>query len=228
MGAERADDRRIAGSRSPFSPGFIALTLASLLGCDSGPRKLDEAMIYEGPQFRLKLVRYFENLPLHYRGEVFRVKCASARTAAFPSNSTQDAGWVTLGNGGANGTKSAAKLAERERHNYTVVDAQTVVWTGNGLSVSFDACGEFRSWYPTSLPAALIDPADKPDYCAPRGSADCRHYDFLGDREPRFEEIRVSSKGDIVFVVRSKAFRSGNPLRISSLDFGQTWKAEPL
>ena len=173
-------------------------------------------------------MRYFENLPFHYTGEVFRVQCASAHTTSSPGHKTQDAGWITLGNGGAIGSKSAVELAERERRNYIVVDHQTLVWIGNGVNVSFDACGRFRGWYPTSLPEELIDPVEKPEHCAPRGTADCRHYDFLGDRAPRFEEILVSPQGNISFVVRSKAFRNDKAVGVRSKDFGRTWKAAPL
>ena len=204
------------------------LVFTSLVACIPTTRKLDEAVIFDGPHFRLKLVRYVENLPLPYVAKVFRVQCSSARTANSPGHKTQDPGWVELGNGGAIGSKSAAELAERERRNYIIVDEQTLVWLGNGVSVSFDACGHFRSWYPTSLPEELIDPAEKPEYCAPRGTTDCRQHDFLGDRKPRFEEIRVSPQGNISFVVRSKAFRGHRVVQVQSTDFGTTWKVAPL
>src|SRR5688500_3402651 len=130
---------------------LLALIAALLAGCGPRIRKLDEAIFYDGPQFKLKLIRYHENLPFHYTGEVFRVQCASARTAGSPAHRTQEAGWVTLGNGGAIGSRSAAELAERERGNYRVFDERTLAWRGNGVSVSFDACREFRDWYPTAL-----------------------------------------------------------------------------
>ena len=206
----------------------VTLVFTSLLACNTTPRKLDEVMFYAGPHFRLKLARYFENLPFHYTGEVFRVQCASTHTSNSPGHKTQDAGWVTLGSGGAIGSKSAAELAERERGNYIVVDEQTLVWLGIGVNVSFNACGRFQGWYPTSLLQELIDPMEKPDYCAPRGGADCRHYDFLGDRAPHFEEIRVNPQGNISFVVRSKALRGHRAVRVQSMDFGRTWKATPL
>lgn len=200
------------------------LVIVLLFACSPSTRKLDEAMIYEGAYLRLKLVRYFENLPLHYTGEVFRVQCSSAQTGNFLAHKTQDAGWSSLGNGGAIGSKSAAELAERERRNYSVIDDRIVVWIGNGVNVSFDACGTFRGWYPTSLPQDVIVPTDKPDHCKPRGNADCRHYDFLGEREPRFEDVRVSPNGQISFVVSSKALRHGKAVRVESVDFGKTWK----
>ena len=200
------------------------LACVFLFACSPSTRKLDEAMIYEGPQFRLKLVRYFEDLPFHYTGEVFRVQCSSQQTRNAQADKTQDAGWVSLQNGGAIGSKSAAELAERERHNYVFVDDQTLVWLGNGVNVSFDACGSFRHWYPTSLPEDLIVPAKKPDYCKPKGNVDCRQDNFLGERKPRFEEIRVTSQGSISFIVRSKAFRNSKSVRVQSPDFGKTWQ----
>jgi len=199
-----------------------------LVSCSPTTRKLDEAPMYEGPQFRIKLVRYYENLPWHYTGEVFRVQCASARTAKSSGHKTQDAGWVTLGSGGAIGSKSASELAERDRRHYIVIDDRTLVWTGNGLNVSFDACGSFHAWYPTSLPEDLIVPAERPSYCKPQGNVDCSHYDFLGERSPRFEEIRVSPEGLVSFVVYSTAFRNTKALRVQSADFGQTWKITTL
>ena len=92
---------------------FLVTTL--LGGCGGGTRKLDEAVFYQGPQFTLKLTRYYENIPLHYTGEVYRVHCGSAATASLPAHKTQDSGWVSIGNGGAIGSKSAAQLVERVR-----------------------------------------------------------------------------------------------------------------
>ena len=211
-------------------PAVLLALVAALLvsACSSRPRKLDETLFYDGPQFKLKLVRYYENLPFHYTGEVFRVQCASDRTADSPAHETQDAGWVMLGNGGAIGSKSAAELAEREGANYRIVDERTLAWLGNGVNVSYDACGAFRGWYPTALPAEMIDPVEKPDYCAPKGGADCRHYDFLGDRAPTFEQLDVRPDGRISFVARSKSIQPGGAVRVESPDSGRTWSVAPL
>jgi hypothetical protein len=154
------------------------------------------------------------------------VQCASVNTTDSPNLKTQEAGWVTLGNGGAIGSKNATELAERERRNYLVVDNQILVWLGMGVNVSFDACGHFRSWSPTLLPADLIVPTKKPDYCAPKGTADCRLYDFMDDRWPKYESVRVNPNGNISFIVRSKAFKLNRAARIQSMDFGKTWKIE--
>lgn len=207
----------------------LAPAIICLAACASSVEKLDEAFIYEGPQFKLKLVRYYENLPFHYVGEVFNVQCSSATTARSPGHKRQDPGWVTLGNGGAIGSKNAGQLAERELRNYLIVDERTLVWVGTGFNVSFDACGSFLHWHPVSLPEDMVVPVEKPDYCRPQGTADCRHYDFLGDREPGFTQIQVSpQEGHISFVVQSRAFKNTKGLRVRSADFGKTWQIEAM
>ena len=205
----------------------LSLLATLLVACGGGTRKLDEALFYDGPQFKLKLTRYYENIPLHYVGEVYRVHCGSAETAHSRAHKTQDSGWVSIGNGGAIGSKSAAELVPLVRSSYHVIDERTLVWTGNGLEVSFDACGQFRGWYPSRLEAHMIDPVEKPEWCAPAGTADCRNYDFMGERHPRFEEIAVRPSGQVTFVARTPALRPTGALRVESRDSGRTWTVAP-
>jgi hypothetical protein len=203
---------------------LLALALASC----GGTRKLDEVVFHDGPQYKLKLARYYENIPLHYVGEVYRVHCSSALTANSPAHKTQDAGWVTLGNGGAIGTKSAAEIVDKVRYAYHVIDERTLVWTGNGFQISYDACGQFRSWYPTTLPPAMIDSAERPEWCAPAGTADCRNFDFFGDRAPQFEQIQVRPNGQVAFVALSAAFRPTGAVQVESADSGRTWSVRAI
>jgi hypothetical protein len=187
-------------------------------------RKLDEAVFYDGPKLKLKLVRYYENLPFHYTGESFTVQCSSAQTANSPGHKTQDAGWRMLGNGRAVGSSSAQELVAQERENYMVIDDNTLVWTGTVFNVTFDGCGHFGTWDPTTLPKESIDPVPKPSFCAPGGNADCRYYDFQGERRPRFDDIRLTPTGTITFVARSKSFRPDGAVRVESKDHGRTWQ----
>lgn len=203
--------------------GTLSILLVLLTAC-GGTRKLDEVVFYDGPQFKLKLTRYYENLPLHYTGEVYRVQCASPETRHSPAHTTQDSGWVSIGNGGAIGSRSAAELVPKVRDSYRVIDDRTLVWTGYGFQVSFDACGGFQSWYPANLPPDMIDPVEKPEWCAPAGTADCRNYDFFGERVARFEQIEVRPGGRVTFVVRSPALRPNGALRVESADSGRSWK----
>ena len=91
------------------------------------------------------------------------------------------------------------------------------------MNVSFDACGHFRAWHPTAIAQNLIVPAEKPDTCKPKGKLDCRHYDFIGERAPKYDDLRITATGEISFVVRSKALRDGKSLRVHSSDYGKTW-----
>jgi hypothetical protein len=209
-------------------PLRLTVLITLLASCGGGTRKLDEALFYDGPYFKLKVTRYFENLPLHYVGEVYRVQCGSPATASTPAARTQDSGWVSVGNGGAIGSKSAAELVEPVSKSYHVIDERTLVWTGNGFQVSFDGCGHFGSWFPSRLPAEMIDPVEKPEWCAPAGTADCRNYDFMGERFPRFDEIKVQPNGKVSFVVRSPAFRPDGVLKVESGDSGRTWEVVKL
>ncbi len=199
-----------------------ALTVCASSAC--GTRRLDEAVFYDGPRFKLKLARNYRNLFLHYNGEEFAVQCSSAQTAGSRGHAMQDEGWRTLTSGGALGSKSAQEVVERERGDFVVIDQSTLVIKGTVFRVSFDACGSFAMWDPTTLPPELIDPVEKPAHCAPQGTGDCRYYDFHGDREPVYDELKVDPVGTVSFVVRSKSFRVGGALRVESSDFGQTWK----
>jgi hypothetical protein len=184
---------------------------------------LDESVFYQGREFKLKLTRYYENLPPHYVGEVYRVQCASAATASSPARKTQDSGWVALGNGSAIGSKSAAELVGLVRNSYRVIDDKTLVWTGYGFNVSFDACGHFQSWVPSRLPPEMINSVQKPEWCAPVGTGDCRNFDFFGERHPKFEQIEVKPGGRVSFVVRTAALRPSGALLVESTDSGRSW-----
>jgi hypothetical protein len=196
--------RAARGARTSTVP--LAATLAVLAAC-GGTRRLDEAVFHDGPGFRLKLVRYYENLPFHFQGEVFRVQCASPATASSPAGKMQDAGWVTVGNGAAIGSRSAAEVVERVRGDYLVLGERTLAWIGNGVNVSFDACGTFRGWYPTSLPSELLVPGARQEF--------------------RFDAITASPSGHVSFVVRSDALKKNSGVGVESRDFGQSWTVSP-
>jgi hypothetical protein len=206
---------------------WLAL-LSALLACSAGVRRLDEEVLHPGPGYRLKVVRYYENLPFHYSGEIYSVQCESAATRGFEAHATQDAGWRMLERGGAMGTTRASDLIPRFEGRFLALDESTLVWLDRLFHVTFDACGHFASWDPTSLPADRIDPVEKPDYCAPRGQADCRTMDFEGDRTPRYEQVHVASDGRIRFIARTPAFRNAEALEVASDDFGRTWKVDVI
>ena len=208
----------------PATKFVLLVFLAGLLlaSCDS-TKRLDEQIFYEGPEVTLKLVRYYRNLFLSFNGEIYSVQCRSSETAGNQAGREQDQDWRTLSTGTALESKSAQEVVNDLKDEYLIMDERTVVKRGGGIGVSFDACGTFRHWGATKLPIELIDQIEKPSHCAPKGTGDCRHYDFEGDRAPQISDIRTEPSGRISFVARSKAFKDGAVFRIESQDSGRSW-----
>jgi len=205
----------------------LALLVALLPGCGDPNQRLDEYGFYEGPQFSLKVVRYYRNIPFNYLGEHAVVMCRSENTAEFSADDREDAGWRVLGAGPGQGSRSAREVALNVKDDYEVVDNHTLVAKTQVFNISFDACGHFINWDPGRLPAAMIDPLEKPDSCAPAGPADCRYYDFEGDRTPRYEQVRVTGLGQVGFTARSRAFKGAGLLRVQTRNNGAVWHVDP-
>lgn len=209
-------------SAHTFSALVATMILTCLLGCSASTQRLDEADIYTSPQLRLKIVRYFEDLPLHYTGETSVLLCASKNTKDRPSGQMHDAGWADVGGHGAIGSKSAQELVAKYKSDHIAIKDEIVVIMDGNFQVSFDACGSFAFWDPDSLPSNLMDPD-----CAPKGKKDCSWVYVNGVGGPDYEDIAASAKGEIAFTVRSKAFVDGKIIRVRSTDFGKTWSIEP-
>ena len=143
-----------------------------------------------------------------------------------PAHEQQDAGWRMLGAKDALGSKSAKDAALRLKDAYSVVDDQTLIAKLNVFNISFDACGHFTNWNPGRLPQDLINPVEKPDSCAPNGPADCRYYDFEGDRAPHYEQIHVAGKGQVSFTASSPTFKDVELLRVQTRNNGAVWHVE--
>jgi hypothetical protein len=217
---------------------FYVILLIALAGfttvfyrtCVPHTSRLDEVVFYEGPEFKLKIVRYYENLPLHYVGEVFRVMCQSANTRSRPGQKFQDAGWRTLTNGGAIGTKSAGDLIQTVKPRFKIIDDRILAYQSNiVLLVTFDACGRFSEWNPKLLPRGLIAPPPEGQRCIKLTDRSCQYDLFAGDRFPVFDEIVANKNGHISFLVKSKALLiKGSAYRVESADYGESWKYTPV
>ena len=200
--------------------------LFTLLACGEPNQRLDEYEFYQGPQFRLKVVRYYRNIPFNYLGEYAVVMCQSENTADFSANDRQDAGWRMLGAVAGQDNTSAREAASSVKDDYEVLDNHTLVATTSAFNISFDACGHFISWDPGRLPESMIDPVEKPDSCAPNGPVDCRHLDFEGDRAPRYEQVSITGPGQVSFTVRSKTFKGVERLRVQTGNNGAVWHVD--
>ena len=203
------------------------IILCSLLAaCGNPNQRLDEYVFYDGPEFKLKVVRSYRNIPFNYLGEHAVVMCQSENTAEFPAHDQQDAGWRMLGSGSGQGSKNAEEAAAAVKNDYLVLDEHTLIAKTNVFNISFDACGHFINWDPSRLPLSMLNPVEKPDSCAPNGPVDCRYYDFEGDRAPRYEQIRVTGKGQVSFTARSKSFRDVELLSVQTSNNGAVWHVE--
>lgn len=98
--------------------------------------------------------------------------------------------------------------------------------SGTVLRVSFDGCGRFAQWDPTTLPPGMIAPAEKPDYRKPEGLGDCRYHDFQDGSEPQYSAMESEGAGMLAFTVEAKAFREGVRLKVTTRDFGKTWSQQ--
>jgi len=207
-------------------PVSIVLLCVLLAACGNPNQRLDEYVFYDGPQFRLKVVRFYRNIPFDQLGEHAVVMCQSENTADFPAQDPQDAGWRVLGSADVQGSHNASEAALGMKDDYDVFDDHTLIGKMQAFNISFDACGHFINWDPTRLPQAMINPLEKPDSCAPNGPADCRYYDFEGDRAPRYEKIRVAGKGEVSFTASSPAFKDVELLRVQTRNNGTVWQVE--
>jgi len=210
------------------SPICIITLCILLVACGNPNQRLDEYVFYDGPQFRLKVVRYYRNIPFNQLGEHAVVMCQSENTTKFPAYEQQDAGWRTLGAGGGQGSEDAREAAFMVKDDYEVFDDHTLIAKTTVFNISFDACGHFINWDPGRLPQAMINPVEKPDSCAPNGPADCRHYDFAADRAPQYEQISIAAKGRVGFTARSKTFKDVESLRVQTRNNGDVWHVETV
>ncbi|MGB5474642.1 MAG: hypothetical protein WBQ78_14355 [Gammaproteobacteria bacterium] len=207
---------------------FVLIFLFTLLACGEPNQRLDEYEFYQGPQIRLKVVRYYRNIPFNYLGEYAVVMCQSENTADFSANDRQDAGWRMLGAVAGQDNTSAREAASIVKDDYEVLDNHTLVAKTSAFNISFDACGHFISWDPGRLPASMIDAVEKPDSCAPNGPVDCRDLDFEGDRAPRYEQVSVTGPGQVSFTARSKTFKGVERLHVQTRNNGAVWHVDTV
>ncbi len=213
----------------PIRLAAVLVVAFCVVACGPSIRRLDEAVIHEGPAFTLKVVRYYENLPLSYSGEIGSLQCSSESTRTAPAGRTNDAGWIEVGYVPALRSPDVHAIVNAARRQFFIVDNEVLVLTGPVLRISTDGCGKFLRWDPRTLPKTMIDRVEMPAHCAPKGPVDCSRddYDFVGDREPVYADVHVGTAGGVSFLVRSRSFKPEGVLRVYSSDFGKTWRVEP-
>jgi hypothetical protein len=212
---------------------IIALVGTLLASCFSSTRKLDETIFFVGSGFKLKLVRYYDDIPLHYSGEISVIHCATDQTRSIRAHTrTQEDGWMKVEHvGGVLGSKSSAEILERVQLKPRVIDEQTLTIIGdNRFLATFDGCRTFINWNVRQLPDELITQQPRPEHCKYLATDICPGVTtFEGDRLLQFSNVRIDTQsGYISFLVKSKAFKDGVNIAVSSRDRGRTWTTKAV
>jgi len=224
---------------------LIALLMATsifyLKSCTS--YKLDEATFYKDKHMELKIVRYQENIFLHYNGPVFRVACKSENTRSQSWHKVQETNWtqvyspLELSNLGWD--PSLDTLIKAARLGYQVDDVDTLIYRTSGASVtvSWDGCGTFKSWSPKKIPDELVNQEPylrcleesraKEEIGAlvkGWGESNCKSENFYSENLPTISDIEATRDGHASFIVTSKAFLLGKSYQITTSNYGTTWE----
>lgn len=212
-----------------YSLLIIWFFMLFLSGCDKELRKLDEKVFLDTPDLKLKLVRYYENLPLHYSGAIYVTQCSSPNSTTLPASDTNEAGWRIIDRGAALDSNSAAEAVEKVRHRYTVIGDSTLYWSYIPLNISLDGCRTVITWSPVTLPSEMILPAALPEHCKQDKEKVCdRMYGpmwaFQAEgRVPHYFDVKATRTGMISFRMRSKAVKEGSTLFVTTSNNGKTW-----
>lgn len=211
---------------------FVCLLALFLCACSKELRKLDEAVFLDTPQLTLKLVRYYENLPFSYTGEIYVTQCSSPNSKELPASDVNEPGWRVIDRGAALGSKSALEVVEKVRNRYTVIDDGILYRSYVPLNISIDGCRTLIKWDPVTLPAEMIIPAALPEHCKQEDKtvkAVCERmygpsWPFQAEgRLPRYFDVRATRQGKISFRMQSAAIKDGSILFVTSSNGGKSW-----
>lgn len=200
-----------------------ACCMAAATSCLPALDRLDEATLYEGPRFTLKVVRYHASMFLSEEGVVGFVSCSSDATRDRPAGPANDRGWMTLRAVPARTSTRADELTPAAMEKLVVVSDSVLVVTEAVLSVSFDGCGTLRTWDARELPDTFLLPPELPAFCAQRGEADFCSY-LAKNIEVNYSGISADTRGGVSFLVESSRFPRGTGIRVESADSGRTWR----
>jgi hypothetical protein len=198
---------------------------------------LGEVTFYKDKDLELKVVKIFENLPLHYVGNHWSVACKSVKTATKPEWKFDliEAGWnrapysTYLIDSGRNDDSIEAVAAAAKKAYYREKDV-FIILSGTGIHFSFDLCYSFVGWDALQNFPKEIEVSPTPEYekCLKqtglKNPQTCDYFNFAQANQPTFDEI-VAENGKISFRMTAKALKA--PLKITSQDFGKTWQVNP-
>jgi hypothetical protein len=115
---------------------LAVLLLLGATGC--GTFRAGEATIAQSKAIRVRLVRYYENVPFDYTGYKYDVECIAPSARITLGTSTEFANY---------NDNSPRRLAERLRTRVTITGDDVAIWVEQGsIAFAFDGCGTVRDW----------------------------------------------------------------------------------
>lgn len=231
---------------------YLLITLFITLLC-SCTYKIDEKIFYSGNGIQLKVATYYENLPLHFNGNVFRIQCRSAKTDNIIATKMNDATWTEYLPIASDffklGYTSESKMdlnriSAVAMKKYHITDYETIITESNkAVAVSFNGCKSFQSWSLDTLPhSEMIDSTPEFVECVnntkksmswshvkasveKKGSIEevCKLSKLEGIHLPFFSEFIASRDGKAHFRIESSGFKSIKAIIVETSDFGKTW-----
>jgi len=116
----------------------LTLLLLGAMGC--GTFRAGEATIAQSKAIRVRLVRYYENVPFDYTGYKYDIECVAPSARTRLGTSTEFANY---------NDNSPRRLAERLRRRVTITDDDVAIWVEQGsIAFAFDGCSKVTSWWP--------------------------------------------------------------------------------
>ena len=218
---------------------ILVLILAALFYRSCVSHKLNEEVFYDDGNIELKVVRYFENLPFHYRGITFRVGCRSRNTVAQPGYKIQDPGWRDIGTYvgmmDLGPEPILNDLVDAAKGGYRLTESDTMIYIGAlgtapGVAVTWDACRTFSYWRLKSIPDDYVKQEGYQGCLRehPSWLSTCKKWRFRGEYSPVFHDLEAKASGYASFVVSSMAFLETDSYKIETHDYGKTWNLHPI
>ena len=116
-----------------------ALTLLLLGATGCGTFRAGEATIAQSKAIRVRLVRYYENVPFDYTGYKYDVECIAPSARLRLGTSTEFADY---------NDNSPRSLAERLRTRVTITDDDVAIWVEQwSIAFAFDGCSKVTKWW---------------------------------------------------------------------------------
>ena len=114
----------------------LALLLLGATGC--GTFHAGEATIAQSAAVRVRLVRYYERMPLDYTGYKYDIECIAPSARITLGTSKEFANY---------NDNSPRSLAERLRRRITITAGDVVIWVEQSSIVfAFDGCSKVVGW----------------------------------------------------------------------------------